>query len=301
MWLVDRKRALALAPARAGAVEHGQVLLGEVRRAFERHGAAGVLIGGLDVLLREAEVHEQVERRVQQLVGVDAERRRQELLAERPAIEDELDVEGGLERVVELAQHRVGKALGLERGMIDGGRLGQRAVADRIGLDLGDLGLAVAERAQRLRHGLVDDLEVAAAGELLELHQREVGLDARGVAIHDQADGAGGRDHGRLGVAEAVLLAERDGLVPGALGGLDQAVVGTGGGIERHRRGGELFVAVLVAVGGAAVIADDAQHVGAVGLVAGEGPELLGHLGGRGIGDAGHDGGERAADGAALG
>ena len=265
MWLADRQRALALAPAGAGAVEHGQVLLGQVRRAFERHRPAGVLVGRLDVLLREAEVHEQVERRVHQLLGLDAERAGQELLAERPAIEDELDVEGGLERVVELAQHLVGEALGLERGVVDGGRLGERAVADRVGLDLRDLGLAVAERAQGLRHGLVDDLEVAAAGELLELHQREVGLDAGGVAVHDEADGAGGRDHGRLGVAVAVLLAERDGLVPGALGGLDQAVVGAGGGIERHRRGGELLVAVLVAVGGAAVVADDAQHVGRLG------------------------------------
>jgi hypothetical protein len=55
---------------------------------------------------------------------------------------------------------------------------------------------------------LVDDLEIAAAGELLELHQREVGLDAGGVAIHDEADRARGRDDRRLGVAIAVLLAE---------------------------------------------------------------------------------------------
>ena len=102
-----------------------------------------------------------------------------------------------LQRRLELAQHLVGEALGLERGVVDGRRLRQRAVADRVGLDLRDLGLAVAQRAQGLRHGLVDDLEVAAAGQLLELHQREVGLDAGGVAVHDEADGAGGRDHGR--------------------------------------------------------------------------------------------------------
>ena len=35
----------------------------------------------------------------------------------------------------------------------------------------------------------VDDLEVAAAGQFLELDQGEVRLDAGGVAIHDQADG----------------------------------------------------------------------------------------------------------------
>ena len=59
---------------------------------------------------------------------------------------------------------------------------------------IGDLAFAIAQRAQGFRHGAVDDLEVAAAGELLELHQGEIGLDAGRVAIHHQADGAGRRD-----------------------------------------------------------------------------------------------------------
>src|SRR3712207_8658579 len=78
--------------------------------------------------------------------------------------------------------------------------------------------LAVAEGAERIGHGPVDDLEVAAAGELLELHEGEVGLDAGGVAIHHEADRARGGDHGGLGVAVAVCLAEFQSLVPGGLG-----------------------------------------------------------------------------------
>ena len=120
------------------------------------------------------------------------------------------------------AMASLGEALGLQGGVVDAGRLRERAVADRVGLDLGDLGFAVAERAQRFRHGAVDDLEVTAAGELLELHQREVRLDAGGVAIHHETDRAGRRDHGRLRVAIAVLLAERERVVPGELGVLDQ-------------------------------------------------------------------------------
>ncbi len=112
-------------------------------------------------------------------------------------------------------------------------------MADGVSLDLGDLAVAVAERAQRRRHRAVDDLEIAAAGELLELHQREVGLDAGGVAIHDQADGAGRRDHRHLGVAVAVLLAERERAVPGELGVVDEPRVRTGLIVERHRRDGE--------------------------------------------------------------
>jgi hypothetical protein len=76
--------------------------------------------------------------------------------------------------------------------------------------------LGVAEVLQRPRHRLVDDLHRAAADQLLELDQREVGLDAGGVAVHHEADGAGRREQRRLGVAEAVLLAELDDLVPGS-------------------------------------------------------------------------------------
>jgi hypothetical protein len=49
-----------------------------------------------------------------------------------------------------LAIDLVGQTLRLERAVVDGRRLGQAAVADRVSLDLGDLALAVAERAQRL-------------------------------------------------------------------------------------------------------------------------------------------------------
>ena len=133
-------------------------------------------------------------------------------------------------------------------------------MADRIGDDLGDLALAVAEHAQRFRHGAVDDLEVAAAGELLEFHQREVGLDAGGVAIHHQADGAGRRDHARLRVAIAVRFAERERAVPGRLGVRRELLIGIGLVVERHRRCRHLLVAGALAVGGAAMIAHHAQH-----------------------------------------
>src|SRR6185437_9434896 len=120
----------------------------------------------------------------------------------------------GPQGLFDLDDDLVGEALGLQRGVVDGRRLRQPAVTDRVSLDLGDVAFAIAERTERFRHSAVDDLPVAAAGELLELHQREVGLDAGGVAIHHQADGAGRRDYGRLRVAVAVLLAELDRLVP---------------------------------------------------------------------------------------
>ena len=129
---------------------------------------------------------------------------------------------------------------------------------------------------------------------------REVGLDAGGVAIHDQTDRAGRGDHGRLGVAVAMLLAELDGAVPGGAGVLAKLRLGQVGIDQRHRIDRELLVAVAVAIGGAAMVAHDAQHVDGVAVVVREGAELAGHFGRGRIGDAGHDRSQRGADGAAL-
>src|SRR5215472_4820382 len=108
-------------------------------------------------------------------------------------------------------------------------------MAQRVALDGGDLDGVVAECGERLRHRMVDDLEIAAAGELFEFDQREIGLDAGGVAIHDQADRAGGRDDRRLGIAEAVLFAERQRGVPTLSRRRYQLLVRTVRSIKRDR------------------------------------------------------------------
>jgi hypothetical protein len=55
--------------------------------------------------------------------------------------------------------------------------------------------------------------------QILWVPPREVRLEAGGVAIHDQADRAGRRDHRGLRIAIAVQHAERDGLIPRLLRG----------------------------------------------------------------------------------
>ena len=206
--------------------------------------------------------------------GAMLQRVAQEVLAKGPLVEGELDVERGRQRLFHLGQRFVGKTLGLQGGDVDARRVGERAVADGVGFDLGNVSFGVAERAQRDGDGLVDDLPVAAAGELLEFHQREIRLDAGGVAIHHEADGAGRRHHGGLGIAVAVLLAERQRVVPGRNGVGDDVGLRARGVVERHRVDGQRLVAAGFAVRGAAVVADHAQHVLGVLLVAGEGAEL---------------------------
>ena len=196
------------------------------------------------------------------------------------------------------------KALGVERSVVDRRRLAKRAVADGIDHDLGDVAFAVAEHAQGFRHGAVDDLEVAAAGELLEFHQRKIWLDAGGVAVHHQADGAGRCDDARLRIAIAVGFAELQRAIPGELGALGQRqiiarAVGQRIVFERLRRCRDLFIAGAFTVGRAAMIAHDAQHGVAVFVIAPERAKLGRHFRGRRIGHAGHDGRQRAANRAA--
>ncbi len=77
---------------------------------------------------------------------------------------------------------------------------------------------------------------------------------------------------------------------------LHHRLIGAGLVVERHRWGRHLLVARTLAVRGAAMVPDHAQHVLAVLLVARESAELRRHLGRGRIADAGHDGRERARD-----
>ena len=81
--------------------------------------------------------------------------------------------------------------------------------------DVLDFRLAVTEPAQRIRHAAIDDLQHAAAGEQFVFHERDVGFDAGRVAIHQERNGAGRREHGDLRVAIAVLPALGQRAVPG--------------------------------------------------------------------------------------
>ena len=66
----------------------------------------------------------------------------------------------------------------------------------------------VAQAVECTRDRLVDDLHRAATHELFELDQREVRLNAGGVAVHHEADGSGRGQHRSLGVTPAVLCTD---------------------------------------------------------------------------------------------
>ena len=120
----------------------------------------------------------------------------------------------------------------------------------------------------------------------LNLTEPEVGLDAGGVAIHHQADGAGRCEHRCLAVAHAVLLAVAHGDFPRVLAGRHD--------LGRHG------VAALDLVAGVAVHAQHVEHVALVVGEAGERTHAAGGAGAGGVGVTGHQRRERRCPGATL-
>ena len=79
------------------------------------------------------------------------------------------------------------------RQMID---IESRGTLDRVvGVDVSQNGVdllrCITEFVQTQTHGLVDDFQHPAAGELFVLHQCDVRLDAGGIAVHHERDRAG--------------------------------------------------------------------------------------------------------------
>ena len=297
---LDREIPLAGPAAGIGAVENRQMRVRQSRGAFQGHGPASEDVGRLDLAAGEAGLAQQVEAGVGQLGLRDAQHLGAEIGPQRPLVEHEADVEGGTECGLDLLD--LGRAeAGLDQPVeIDPGRTSQSAVADRIVDDAADGIVVISQRCQGFGHRAVDDLEVAAAGQLLELHQREVGLDTGGVAVHHQPDGAGGRDDAGLGVAVAVLLAQLERMIPRGPGARHEVRIRAVRGVQRHGEGSEFLVAHGLRPGRAAMVADNPQHVLGICLVAREGAQLGGHLGRGGIGDTGQDGAERPAQRPAL-
>ena len=108
----------------------------------------------------------------------------QRVLTEGEDVEGMLELENRRQCLLQLGQVLVVEALVRERLAVDVGRPIDRAGADDVLDDILDLVFFVAQVSKRRRHRLIGDLEVTAAGQLLELDQGEVGLHPGGVAVH---------------------------------------------------------------------------------------------------------------------
>ncbi len=102
---LDREIALAGAPAWAGAIEDGVMLLLQMRRAFDRHGAADIDVGGVDFGAAKSRGRARRSKFwIVQLLGRHFQRAGEKIGAERPFVEDEFDVEGAGQRLLQLVE-----------------------------------------------------------------------------------------------------------------------------------------------------------------------------------------------------
>ena len=140
----------------------------------------------------------------------------------------------------------------------------------------------IAEGSQGPGHGLIDEAHRATTDQALELHQAKIGLDAGGVAVHEQTDGSGGRKHRRLRIAYTVGLGVLAGLVPRLASGV------------KNKRRGQL----LIDFGRSnPMLVEHTKHRLAVGLEPIKGAHARSEPSGRAVclpgderGDAGSDG-----------
>src|SRR3954452_14831084 len=184
---LDGKGTLALAAAGGGAIKDGKMLGIEAGGAFERHRSAGIFIGKLDVAPRKTDLGQEIEIRLVEPLSPKLQHVNAESLPQRPFVEGEFDVEGRYHRLLGGGDLVRSEAACRESLVVYPRSPGERAASHGIIDDALGRGLVIAERAQSLRHHAVDDLEIAAAGELLEFDQREIRLDPGRVAIHDEA------------------------------------------------------------------------------------------------------------------
>src|SRR6516164_2965892 len=96
--------------------------------AFYGHGAAGIIVGRINLGIREAEAFEQVEVGCEVLLWFVTEAL-QALLAEVVHIEHKAYLEGALYRSIELFELLGNKALFAQALMVDEGRAAECAVA----------------------------------------------------------------------------------------------------------------------------------------------------------------------------
>ena len=164
------------------------------------------------------------------------------------------------------------------------GSLNGIVLLDR-GQDGADVRFRITEILERLRHDRVHHLDHAAAHQPFIAHERDLGLDAGRIAIHEERNGAGRRDHRDLRVLESMLPPRLKGFIPG-------------NARLRHEVVRHAFLRYFPSR--RAVHIDDVQKRLTVLLVEREGAELSGDCRGLAVGHAGHERGNRGREIPAL-
>ncbi len=146
------------------------MLVLEIGSTLDGHAAADMRRCLLDLLRREAEpIAKNREVPVVKLVVGEPELLFAEVFAEHEFVKDEGEFEGARKSGLEPRNRVVVKAFGFQGCTVDVRGFLKRTRTFSVRLDRLDLLVGVPELVQRSIHRLIDDLEVTAPGELLEI------------------------------------------------------------------------------------------------------------------------------------
>ena len=113
---IHRQEPFAFFAARIGAVEDVVVLRVQMRRPFERHGPADMIVGRVDIGAGETQMPQQIEGRIVQLGHRNTKRAGAELLPQCPLVEHEPNIESRGQRRFDLFDLGRTKAVADQRG-----------------------------------------------------------------------------------------------------------------------------------------------------------------------------------------
>ena len=129
---IDGQETLALLAAWIGTIKDAEVLVFEVRRAFQRHRTTHMIVRRVDIRFGISQVLEQIERRIVQLFSWDAKDTGAELFAQRPLVEHKANVESRGKRAFNLRQFICPKPVADQRRGINARRVTDRGMTNRI-------------------------------------------------------------------------------------------------------------------------------------------------------------------------
>src|SRR5699024_10564095 len=154
-----------------GAVKDGQMLIFQMRCSLNGHSTANVIVGVLNLLLREAQVLQNIKLGIGQLLFAQPQLLFTELFTQRPLIKGKFYLKAAWQRFFNGFKLLTSKTLFAQTLLIDMRAAIQCAVAFGIVNNSLSLFGAVTQVLQCFVHGLIDNRKVCCAGQIFEFKQ----------------------------------------------------------------------------------------------------------------------------------
>ena len=206
--------ALSFFAAFVGTIKNGVMRFFQVWCTFNGHGAADVFVGCFYLLIAKAKGFHHVPVPIVVLLGGKAKTLHAGF-AKVEFVEGKFDVESCGHASFQLLYFGSVQAFLAQGLVVDERCVLQASAAFGIVYNAFNFLFGIALLSKGFGHTLVDDFEITATAQFLKFHQGKIWFYAGGIAIHNQADGAGGGNYGGLCIAVAIFFTQHHRIVPG--------------------------------------------------------------------------------------